>query len=92
MTIQIDATSEASYSFSDVHEIARKIGQALFYEYGLRKGDVILLISPNCAEYVLVMLGALTIGVIPSTANPSYTVGWFLLRSFLVCNFAQADL
>ena len=54
--------------------LTRRIAQSLFYEHGLRKGDTVLLISPNCVEFTLVLLGALTIGVVVSTANPLYTI------------------
>ena len=83
--IQIDATTGCEWTFQEVFALARKIGQALFYEHGLRKGDIILLITPNCVEFLLVMLGALTIGAVVSTANPSYTESEYFITLVLMC-------
>ena len=51
----------------------RKVAQSLFHDVGLRRGDVVLILSNNRAEYVFVLLAAALIGVIVSTANPTYT-------------------
>ena len=83
--IQIDAATGYEWTFQEVFALARKIGQALFYEHGLRKGDIILLITPNCVEFLLVMLGTLTIGAVVSTANPSYTESEYFITQVLMC-------
>ena len=43
------------------------------YQLGLAPGDVIAIYSPNHIEYALALLAAMRIGVIVTTANPTYT-------------------
>ena len=72
---QIDPISGIEYTFRRVHELSRKVAQSLATEHGLRKGDVMLMYSPNCVEYVFMMFGAMMVGVTVSFANPTYTQG-----------------
>ena len=53
----------------------RKVAQSLFHDVGLRRGDVVLILSNNRAEYVFVLLAAALIGVVVSTASPLYKTG-----------------
>ena len=53
--------------------LIRKVAQSLFYDVGLRRGDTILILSNNRAEYIFVVLAAALIGVVVSTASPLYT-------------------
>lgn len=39
---------------------------------GLKKGDVLAMILPNCIQYVVAYYAATSIGVIPSGINPTY--------------------
>ena len=55
-----------------------RIGSGLA-KLGLKKGDVILIFSPNSIDYMLVVFGAQLAGAIVSTANPSYTTCKFSL-------------
>ena len=40
---------------------------------GLRKGDVVGVVLPNCLQYPAIVLGCLYLGLTVSPANPSYT-------------------
>lgn len=42
---------------------------------GLKKGDVVALISPNYPEAVLGLLGAMEADLLVTTVNPFYTPG-----------------
>ena len=78
---QIDASNGKQYSFRDLETIIRKVAQSLFHDVGLRRGDVVLILSNNRAEYVFVLLAAALVGVVVSTASPLYTTGT-CIRSF----------
>jgi acyl-CoA synthetase (AMP-forming)/AMP-acid ligase II len=40
---------------------------------GLRKGDVVAIYSPNCAEYAVVFHAVAALGAVNTTVNPTYT-------------------
>lgn len=42
--------------------------------WGLKKGDRIALMMPNCLQYPVAMLGALRMGLVVTNVNPLYTV------------------
>ena len=48
---------------------------------GFTKGDVMMMISPNCPEFAVIYLAAASIGMIVSTVNPAYTKGTFKFHS-----------
>ncbi|XP_008234565.1 PREDICTED: 4-coumarate--CoA ligase 2 [Prunus mume] len=61
-----------SYSFSDTYLISQKTGAGLS-NLGIKKGDVIMILLQNCAEFVFAFMGASMIGAVTTTANPFYT-------------------
>lgn len=61
-----------SYSFSETHLVSRKVASGLSL-LGIKKGDVIMLLLQNCAEFVFAFMGASMIGAVTTTANPFYT-------------------
>nr|ADE96997.1 p-coumarate:CoA-ligase 3 [Sorbus aucuparia] len=61
-----------SYSFSETHLISQKTGAGLS-NLGIQKGDVIMILLQNCAEFVFAFMGASLIGAVTTTANPFYT-------------------
>ena len=53
----------------------QRVACSLHSSLRLRKGDVLLMLFPNCPEYVFISLGAVAIGVIVSSASPASTHG-----------------
>lgn len=51
---------------------------------GLREGDVIALVTPNLPETAVACLGILEAGLVVTTVNPFYTVGWLFSLFFLL--------
>lgn len=49
--------------------------KAGLFAAGLQKGDTVVIASPNCAEWVIVVFAVLPLGGIVSGVNPSYTEG-----------------
>uniref|UniRef100_A0A0C9QRH4 4-coumarate--CoA ligase n=1 Tax=Wollemia nobilis TaxID=56998 RepID=A0A0C9QRH4_9CONI len=71
-TCLIQGSSGKTYTFGDVDLISRKVASGLA-KMGVGKGQVVMLLLPNCPEFVFVFLGASIGGAITTTANPFYT-------------------
>ncbi|CAA7027807.1 unnamed protein product [Microthlaspi erraticum] len=61
-----------SYTYSETHLTCRRVASGL-YKMGIRKGDVIMILLQNSAEFVFSFMGASMIGAVSTTANPFYT-------------------
>ncbi|PON77529.1 4-coumarate-CoA ligase [Parasponia andersonii] len=61
-----------TYSFAETRLIAQKTGAGLS-GLGIKRGDVIMILLQNCAEFVFAFMGASMIGAVTTTANPFYT-------------------
>ncbi|MFQ6623750.1 hypothetical protein Gotur_003740 [Gossypium turneri] len=68
----ISGFSGKIYSFSETHLIAQKTAAGLS-KLGIQKGDAIMILLHNCAEFVFAFMGASMIGAVSTTANPFYT-------------------
>ena len=55
-----------------MRETALEVARALS-SLGLKKGDVVGVVLPNCIEYPPLVLGCLYLGVVLTPINPSYT-------------------
>lgn len=60
------------YTYSDVHVTSRRIASG-FRKLGVNRNDVVMILLPNCPEFVLSFLGASFLGVTATAANPFYT-------------------
>lgn len=61
-----------SYSFAETHLTCRKVAAGLS-SLGISKGDVVMTLLQNCAEFVFTFMGASMIGAVTTTANPFCT-------------------
>eukprot|EP00253_Pinus_taeda_P005999 PITA_05999 len=68
----IEGSTGKIYSYGQVHLIAHKIASGLA-KLGLKQGEVVMLLVPNCAEFVFLFLGTSIRGAILTPANPLYT-------------------
>ncbi|XWS58751.1 hypothetical protein CRYUN_Cryun08bG0060800 [Craigia yunnanensis] len=68
----ISGSSGRTYSFSETHLIAQKTAAGLS-NLGIQKGDVIMILLQNCAEFVFCFMGASMVGAVSTMANPFYT-------------------
>lgn len=60
------------YTYSEARDATNYIARSLI-NMGLRKGDVVALITPNYPEAILGAIGILEAGLIITTVNPAYT-------------------
>ena len=58
-------------SWGQLRERSLRFATALF-QLGVRKGDRVAIMLPNCPEFVVAFYGALRIGAIPVNTNPMY--------------------
>nr|UDM67002.1 4-coumaroyl-CoA ligase 2 [Crocosmia x crocosmiiflora] len=69
----IDGSTGKIQSYADVELASRRVAAGLNRRFGIKKGDVIMLLLPNCSEFVFAFLGASYLGAMSTTANPFYT-------------------
>ena len=58
-------------TYAQLAEQSRRFATALF-RLGVRKGDRVALVLPNCPQYVIALYGALRLGAIVVNTNPTY--------------------
>ncbi|CAM8963941.1 unnamed protein product [Rhodiola kirilowii] len=66
----VEAVTGKQYTYSQVVRDTRRFAKAL-RSLGLRKGNVVIVVLPNVAEYAIVALGIMASGGIFSGANPA---------------------
>ncbi|PIN04413.1 hypothetical protein CDL12_23048 [Handroanthus impetiginosus] len=69
----IDAATGRQLTFSDVWRAVDAVSSSLSDDFGIRKGDVILLLSPNSIYFPIVCLAVMSLGAIITTTNPLNT-------------------
>lgn len=68
----INAPTGEIFTYSDVELAARRVASGL-KKLGIQHGDVIMVLLPNCPEFVFSFLGASFCGAITTAANPFFT-------------------
>jgi acyl-CoA synthetase (AMP-forming)/AMP-acid ligase II len=68
----IDGPTGRTLTYGQLAGGVRRVAAGLAAR-GFKKGDVFAIYSPNLPEYALALLGAASLGVVTTTANPLYT-------------------
>ncbi|XP_057953759.1 probable CoA ligase CCL7 isoform X2 [Malania oleifera] len=68
-----DAHSGESLTFAQLKSMVARVSHGLT-QLGIKKGDVVLILSPNSIKFALCFFGIVAIGAVATTANPSFTV------------------
>jgi acyl-CoA synthetase (AMP-forming)/AMP-acid ligase II len=68
----VDAATGVSVTYAEHERRSHRVAAAL-YQRGLRKGDVVAILSPNSIDYTSIVYGGLAIGAVLSGMNPAYT-------------------
>ena len=71
-TALIDGVTGREYSYNEVQETVVNMASGLVRS-GMKKGDVLALVSPNNVEFCTTFFSTLAMGGIVSTCNPQYT-------------------
>ncbi|XP_051219505.1 4-coumarate--CoA ligase-like 1 isoform X1 [Lolium perenne] len=69
----VDAATGRSLTFAALRSAVRTTSVALSTRAGVRPGDAVLLVAPNCVLYPVCVFAATALGAVASTANPLYT-------------------
>lgn len=67
----VDTSDGRHYTYGQVQHLVKSVASDLFNRYGIRKGDVVLILLPNVAEFFIFVLGIFSIGAIYSGSNPA---------------------
>ncbi|XP_010536451.1 PREDICTED: 4-coumarate--CoA ligase-like 5 [Tarenaya hassleriana] len=73
-TALIDAATGRNLSFSELWRSVESVASCLS-DMGIRKGDVVLLLSPNSILFPVVCLSVMSLGAVITTTNPLNTSG-----------------
>ncbi|EPS72883.1 hypothetical protein M569_01872 [Genlisea aurea] len=71
-TCLIVGSSGKTFSYAEVHLISRRVAAGLT-RFGIGKGDVVMALLQNCAEFVFTFMGASMIGAVLTMGNPFCT-------------------
>lgn len=71
----IDAATGRRLSFADLWRAVDAVADSLSSDYGIRKGHVILLLTPNSIYFPVVCLAVMSLGAVITTTNPLNTSG-----------------
>ncbi|CAN6886668.1 unnamed protein product [Brassica oleracea] len=74
-TAFIDAATGQRLSFPELWRAVDRVAECLHREVGLRRGDVILILSPNSFYIPIVCLAVMSLGAVVTTANTLSTAG-----------------
>jgi 4-coumarate--CoA ligase len=69
----VDAATGRSLTFAGLRSAVRSTAVALASRAGVRPGDAVLIIAPNCVLFPVCVFAATALGAVASTANPLYT-------------------
>ncbi|MCO5590769.1 hypothetical protein L7F22_044744 [Adiantum nelumboides] len=67
----IDHSTGREISYAEVESASRRVAAGLV-NLGIKQGDVVMLLLPNCYEFVVLFLGISMRGAVATTANPLY--------------------
>ena len=62
-----------SISYGELDRYTQQFANYLLHDLGLKKGDVIAIMMPNCLQYPVALFGSLRAGLVVANVNPLYT-------------------
>jgi len=69
----VDAATGRALTFGSLRSAVLVASAALSSRAGVRRGDAVLLLAPNCVLYPVCFLAVTALGAVATTANPLYT-------------------
>ncbi|KAH6801729.1 hypothetical protein C2S51_033175 [Perilla frutescens var. frutescens] len=69
----IDSATGHPVTYAQLHQSITRLAAGLHHGLGVRKGDVVFILSPNSLLYPIICLAVLYIGAVITTANPVNT-------------------
>ena len=79
---QIDAKTKSEMTYGQLVTAVRHVRCGL-YKQGVLKGDVVLILLPNCMEYPVIFHSIISLGGVVTTCSPDMPPGTFaVLQQF----------
>lgn len=72
-TALVDSVTGHRVSYAELRRSITRLGAGLHHGLGVKKGDVVFVLSPNSLLYPVICLAVLYIGAVITTANPVNT-------------------
>jgi 4-coumarate--CoA ligase len=69
----VDAATGQALTFAEFRSAVLATAVALSSRAGVRPGDVVLIVAPNCVLYPICFFAVTALGAVATTANPLYT-------------------
>ncbi|KAL2554794.1 4-coumarate--CoA ligase-like 5 [Forsythia ovata] len=69
----IDSSTHEQVTYARLDRSIRALAAGLYHGLGVRKGDVVFVLSPNSILYPTISLAVLSVGAVLTTANPLNT-------------------
>ncbi|XP_058076787.1 probable CoA ligase CCL5 [Magnolia sinica] len=69
----IDSVTNHRLTYAQIRRSVNALAAGLHHALGVRKGDVVLLLSPNSILYPIICLAVLSVGAVLTTTNPLNT-------------------
>lgn len=67
----VEASTGKEYTYDQVYSLTKRFAAGLIQKGGVLKGDVVLVVLPNMAEYPIIALGIMLAGAVFSGSNPA---------------------
>ncbi|XP_059062857.1 uncharacterized protein LOC131855593 isoform X2 [Achroia grisella] len=67
-----DAETKKTYTYQQLQKYMATFATSLIKKFGLRPGDVVGIMMPNCPEFPVVAFGTIQAGCVVTTINPIY--------------------
>ncbi|MGQ4001594.1 long-chain fatty acid--CoA ligase [Francisellaceae bacterium CB300] len=64
---------EVDFSFSKIDDLATKFASYLQNDLGIKKGDRVAIVLPNCVQFTISLFACIKIGAVFVNTNPLYT-------------------
>ena len=64
---------EVDFSFSEIDEISTRFASYLQNDLGIKKGDRVAIVLPNCVQFTVSLFACIKIGAVFVNTNPLYT-------------------
>lgn len=62
-----------SITYGELDQYTQQFANYLLHDLGLKKGDVVAIMMPNCLQYPVALFGVLRAGLTVANVNPLYT-------------------
>ena len=62
-----------SITYGELDQLTQQFANYLLNDLGLKKGDVVAIMMPNCLQYPVALFGTLRAGLVVANVNPLYT-------------------